>query len=121
MPFDLSRSMHMFAPTPNGVIQTVIVHDGDPKQVALVRSHLRIEARAFARGDFGDPAAIHGHDMPGLEQLHRGAQRVTVTYADVERGGSITYTTRDPKLVDAVHAWFHAQVKDHGAHAMMME
>src|SRR5450755_2594234 len=48
MPFDINRTMHIFKPTADGGVQTVIVHDGDPKQIALVRSHLRKEATAFA-------------------------------------------------------------------------
>jgi hypothetical protein len=84
-----------------------------------VRSHLRKEALAFARGDFADPAAIHGVDMPGLHALHAGAARIVVRYADVPQGARITYATRDPALVAALHAWFKAQVNDHGAHATM--
>ena len=120
MPFDINRTMHVFRPTPNGGVQTVMVHDGDPGQIALVRSHLRKEAAAFARGDFADPAALHGANMPGLAQLHAGARRIAITYADTTNGGAITYTTRDRSLVAAIHAWFAAQVKDHGSHAMMM-
>lgn len=110
--------MHMFVPTARGGVQTVMVHDGDPAQVALVRSHLRVEAARFARGDLRDPATIHGNRMPGLRTLSAGAGRVAVTYADVPSGGRITYTTGDPRLVTALHAWFAAQVRDHGRHAM---
>jgi hypothetical protein len=120
MPFDLNRTMHIFKPTSNGGLQTVIVHDGDPQQVALVRAHLRKEASAFARGDFADPAKIHGTKMPGLAQLRAGTTRITVGYAQVPNGASIRYKTSDPHLVAALHDWFAAQVQDHGAHAMMM-
>ena len=119
MPFDLDRTMHVFRPTADGGVQTVMVHDGDPRQIALVRAHLRREAAAFAHGDFSDPAAIHGANMPGLAQLRAGASHIAVTYADTGNGASITYASSDPALVAAIHAWFAAQVKDHGAHAMM--
>ncbi|BDE07377.1 hypothetical protein WPS_26530 [Vulcanimicrobium alpinum] len=118
MPFDQSASMHVFVPTARGGVQTVMVHDGDPAQVALVRSHLRAEAARFARGDFRDPAAIHGTRMPGLRTLSAGAGRIAVTYADVATGGRITYATGDPRLVRALHAWFAAQVRDHGRRVM---
>lgn len=120
MPFDLNRTMHIFRPTADGGVQTIVVHDGDPRQVALVRSHLRKEAAAFARGDFADPAAIHGPSMPGLTQLHSGARKIAITYAPVSNGASIRYKTVDPAMIAAIHEWFAAQVKDHGAHAMMM-
>nr|MDP9106154.1 aspartate carbamoyltransferase [Candidatus Eremiobacteraeota bacterium] len=110
---------HVFVPTPSGGVQTVLVHDGNAKQVALVRSHLRKEATAFARGDFADPASIHGGDMPGLKAMHAGSARISVRYADVPNGARITYATADPELVSAIHAWFKAQVSDHGPHATM--
>ena len=119
MPFDLNRTMHIFEPTPDGGVQTVMVHDGDPQQIALVRSHLRKEATAFAHGDFADPAKIHGMDMPGLAQLRAGASRIAVSYLQTTNGASIRYKTSDPQLIAALHDWFSAQVKDHGAHAMM--
>ncbi len=119
MPFSMTGSRHIFAPTPNGGVQTVMVHDGNPKQVQLVRSHLRKEAAAFARGDFTDPSSIHGADMPGLAAMHAGSARIKVRYADVGNGATITYATHDPALVSAIHAWFKAQVNDHGRHATM--
>ena len=119
MPFSMQTSKHVFVPTRDGGVQTVLVHDGDAKQVGLVRLHLRKEAAAFARGDFADPASIHGGDMPGLEAMHAGSARIRVRYADVPNGARITYATDDPALVSAIHAWFKAQVNDHGAHATM--
>ncbi|MGD0050975.1 MAG: aspartate carbamoyltransferase [Vulcanimicrobiaceae bacterium] len=119
MPFSMGATMHMFRPTPDGGVQTVMVHNGDERQVLLVRSHLRKEAAAFARGDFTDPAAIHGDGMPGLQAMRTGARRISVRYSERPNGAAIIYATRDPKLVSAIHAWFHAQVSDHGAHAAM--
>ena len=119
MPFSMDATMHHFEPTADGGVQTVVAHDGDAKQVALVRSHLRKEAAAFARGDFNDPASIHGGEMPGLRTLHAGAKRIGVRYAEVPNGAKIVYSTKDPKLVAAIHTWFTAQVSDHGAHATM--
>jgi len=96
-----------------------MVKNGDSKQIALVRSQLRKEAVAFAGGDYRDPAAIHGTDMPGLAALHARAKRVRVRYAEVPNGAAITYVSRDPQLILAVHRWFAAQVDQHGSHAEM--
>ena len=89
----------------------------DSEQIALIRDHLREERDNFARGDFDDPAAIHGHDMDGVAELRAGYADITVTYADLPDGAKLTYTSDLPALVDAVHAWFDRQVSDHGAHA----
>lgn len=120
MPFDMNRTMHMFTPTTSGGVESVVSNDGDPHQIALIRAHLRKEARAFAHGDFSDPASIHGNDMPGLALLRAGARRITVSYVNAANGASIIYKTPDPTLIAAIHHWFAAQVSDHGAHAMMM-
>jgi hypothetical protein len=119
MPFSMDATMHHFVPTPVGGVQTVLVHNGDGRQVALVRGHLRKEAAAFAEGVFTDPASIHGGGMPGLKAMRAGSRRIAIGYADVPNGGKITYSTRDHALVAAIHTWFEAQVADHGAHATM--
>lgn len=117
MPFDLERSTHVFAPTDDGGLQTVRSDDGDEEQIQLIRDHLREEAGRFARGDFHDPAMIHGSEMPGLHTLVMGADRMTVEYQPVEGGGEIRYTSSDEDIVAAIHEWFAAQRSDHGAHA----
>ncbi|HEX6424879.1 MAG TPA: hypothetical protein VFZ79_15455 [Acidimicrobiales bacterium] len=118
MPFDLDATTHVFEPRDDGLVQHVVVDDpGDAEQVALVREHLTGEVERFAAGDFGDPAAIHGHDMPGLAELEGGHEEIDVRYAEMPEGGRIDYTTDDPDLVAALHAWGEAQVSDHGAHA----
>ena len=118
MPFDLDKTTHVFEATESGGVQEVVADDpADGEQVALIREHLREEAEVFRRGDFSDPAEIHGEDMPGLRELEAGAQRIRVRYAELPDGARITYTTEDPKLVSALHEWFAAQLSDHGEHA----
>jgi hypothetical protein len=111
--------VHVFRDLPDGGVQRVVAKDArDRGQVGLVRAHLRAEARRFAHGDYGDPAAIHGRAMPGLGELSRGYENVHVTYADVPGGGSIRYASADPRLIAALHRWFAAQGADHGPHAV---
>jgi hypothetical protein len=118
MPFDLDATTHYFRPAADGLVQTVVADDpADLAQVALVREHLTREAERFAAGDYGDPAAIHGDEMPGLAELEAGSADVDVAYAEVSAGATITYRTDDPELVTALHRWAEAQVGDHGAHA----
>jgi hypothetical protein len=117
MPFDLESTTHVFEKRRDGGLQTVVADTDDPEQVALIRAHLSEEAKRFARGDFHDPAMIHGDDMDGLHALVMGHDRLTITYGDVERGAEISYGSDDPVLVEAIHQWFDAQVRDHGQHA----
>ncbi|MBB6345871.1 hypothetical protein ACWGH8_29530 [Nonomuraea muscovyensis] len=118
MPFDLERTTHRFTKSATGGVQTVTADDpADAQQVKLIREHLTQEASGFSRGDYGDPASIHGTDMPGLRELEQGHSRIDIRFADMPAGARLTYTTSDPSMVKALHAWFDAQVSDHGRHA----
>ncbi|MDT0344010.1 aspartate carbamoyltransferase [Streptomyces litchfieldiae] len=118
MPFDLEETTHHFTPTPTGGVQDVVANrPGDAGQIDLIRAHLREEAAAFGRGDFGDPARIHGPDMPGLAELEAGHDQFEVRYEERTDGATLFYETEDPALVDALHDWFEAQLSDHGSHA----
>ncbi|RQZ58432.1 aspartate carbamoyltransferase [Burkholderia sp. Bp9004] len=118
MPFDLARTTHFFDDTGSGGIETITANDKhDTRQVALIRSHLAIEAQRFRRGDFADPAAIHGLDMAGLATLTRAGEKLHIEYRSLPSGASLTYASNDPDVIAAVHAWFAAQRSDHAAHS----
>jgi hypothetical protein len=115
MPFDLDATTHRFTRTSDGGVQTVTADDpADQTQIGSIREHLRTERDNFSQGDFDDPARIHGMDMPGVAELSAGYERITVSYSDVPGGAQLTYTTSEPELVNAIHAWFDRQVMDHG-------
>jgi hypothetical protein len=118
MPFDMSRTVHIFSMTESGGVQRVMVKDpGAADQIALIRQHLKHEAEQFRKGNYSDPAALHGASMPGLQELQAGAAAIEVSYADVPTGAAITFTTTDLHLLTAIHRWFGAQLSEHGADA----
>jgi hypothetical protein len=118
MPFDLEQTTHVFQKLDDGGLQKVVVKDpANKKQIALIQAHLKEESEKFRRGDFSDPAKIHGEDMPGLAQLKAGAAKVDIRYTTLPDGAQIRYTAKDSKLVTALHQWFAAQLSDHGHHA----
>jgi hypothetical protein len=115
MPFDLEATTHVFTATNDGGVQTLVADDvSDQEQIALIRGHLQDEVAAFKTGDFGDPATIHGHDMPGLAILEASVGKLTITYRDTPAGGEVTYRSSYPVVVQALHDWFEAQLMDHG-------
>jgi hypothetical protein len=119
MPFDLEQTVHHFQPLENGGLQTVTVKaPSNSTQIALIQAHLKEEAEKFHRGDFSDPAKIHGENMPGLAALQTGAQDIDVQYTALPNGAQIRYSTKEPTLVMALHQWFAAQRADHGHHAV---
>ncbi len=118
MPFDLESTTHIFQPLPDGGLQTVLADNPtDTDQIALIQTHLQEEAQKFSTGDFSDPATIHGHTMPGLQQLASNASNIQVQYTPIPEGAEIRYTTEQSELTSAIHDWFAAQRSDHGHHA----
>jgi hypothetical protein len=120
MPFDMNATTHMFTKTATGGIQRVVLKTpGDIEETALIRRHLKDIADKFARGDFEAPADVHGADMPGLAALKSATPGdLQVRYRDIQSGAEIRYSSRNPKVVAALHEWFDAQVADHGMDAM---
>ena len=118
MPFDVSKTMHIFKMTESGGVQQVVARDpGDSDQIALIRQHLQHEAQMFQAGNYSDPTKLHGANMPGLKELKDGASRIKVTYAALPSGAEIIFETTDLHLLTAVHRWFGAQLSEHGADA----
>lgn len=118
MPFDLEQTLHRFEPLSDGGLQTVTAKDpANQMQIHLIQMHLQEEATKFQSGDFSDPAAIHGHEMPGLKALSAGHEQIVVQYRVLPNGGEIRYTVQSAPLIQAVHNWFAAQRADHGRHA----
>jgi len=119
MPFDMSKTVHIFKMTESGGVQKVIAKDpGATDQIALIQQHLQHEAKRFQHGDYSDPAKLHGADMPGLKDLQAGASRIKVSYATLPSGAEITFLTTDLHLLTALHRWFGAQLSEHGADAV---
>jgi hypothetical protein len=120
MPFSLAATTHIFTKTKDGGTQQVVAKNADDaEQVRLVREHLRDLKTRLGQGDYSGPSHIHGDAMPGLAQLRAAKPgQVRVSYRELKHGAQLTYRTADPALVSALHAWFDAQLSDHGADAM---
>ena len=118
MPFALDETTHIFTDTPSGGRQDVVADNPtDDFNVEQIREHLSEEFARFRIGDFSDPEAIHGPEMPGLATLKIRFDEVDIVYSETETGAAITYTASDPDVVNAIHLWFAAQTSDHGTHA----
>ncbi len=118
MPFEMAKTLHIFKMTATGGVQKVIARDPQSTdQIALIRQHLKKEAARFQRGDYGDPAALHGADMPGLKELKARASEIKVQYAELPAGAQLIFTVPDVALLTSLHRWFGAQLSEHGADA----
>jgi hypothetical protein len=118
MPFDIAKTQHVFTMTTSGGVERVVVRNpADQDQLPLIRQHLQKEAEHFQRGDYSDPALLHGARIAGIDELSRGARRIRVAYAELPDGARIVFTTSDAHLVTAIHRWFGAQLSEHGTDA----
>src|SRR5262245_5125561 len=118
MPFDLTKTTHVFQMTETGGILRVVVKDPqDTKQIELVRQHLQHEAARFQKGDFSDPATLHGKNMPGIRELAADPSHFTARYSALPSGAEIAFSSQDMRLITAIHRWFGAQLSEHGADA----
>ena len=118
MPFEMSKTIHVFKMTESGGIQSVLARDPkDTDQVALIREHLKHEAEKFKQGDYADPARLHGADMPGLAELQAKPSAVEVSYQALPAGAQLSFKTKDLRMLTAIHRWFGAQLSEHGADA----
>jgi len=121
MPFNLEKTLHVFTKTEQGGVQQVIVKNPqDDSQITLIQSHLDKIYQDFKQRDFSDPEKIHGQDMPGLKALRESsASDIVLQYRQLKQGAEITYTTKKPELIKAIHLWFDAQLSDHARHSSM--
>ena len=118
MPFDMSKTLHIFAMNDQGGVQKVVVRDdAGADQIDMIRRHLQHEAEAFAKGDFADPGHLHGASMPGLADVKANAAKIHITYSSLPDGAQIAFEARDVHTITAIHRWFGAQLSEHGADA----
>ncbi len=120
MPFDLEQTTHVFSKTEDGGVQQVIVKDpNNAEQINLIRRHLTKISDEFKRGDFSNPAKIHGDTMPGLAELRKAKpNQIAIVYKELPDGAEIKYSSDNPTLINAIHQWFDAQLSDHARHAV---
>ena len=115
MPFALERTLHVFEKTEDGGVQRVLARPGGADEIPQIRAHLRDIAARFAQRDFSGPERLHGPAMPGLDELRAApSSALTIQYREHPDGAEIHYGAATPALRTALHAWFDAQVHDHG-------
>lgn len=122
MPFDMNKVTHYFIKTNNGGILRIKAKDPtDTLQISLIRKHLHKEGILFSKADFKDPKTLHGMHMPGLKTLSGAKGKFTVDYKQLPDGAKLTFASKDAAVIDALHVWFDAQLRDHGSDAKSKE
>lgn len=115
MGVDQYTSTHRFDALPDGGRIELQRDTDDAEGIASIRAHLRGIADAFARGDFGTPAAVHAQEVPGTATMAARRDAIRYTYRDLPRGGEVRITTADAQALEAIHAFMAFQRGDHRA------
>ena len=115
MGVDEYTSTHRFDALPDGGRIELQRDTDDPEGVATIRAHLRSIAEAFARGEFGTPAFVHGQAVPGTETMAARRAAIRYEYRDLPRGGEVRIVASDAEAVAAIHAFMAFQRGDHRA------
>ncbi len=113
--FDLARTIQTFSLVGNGGVLDIVSTDGDPGQIASIRSHLRERGQAFARGDVPTPASLPQGSLLSIAELRAGATRVAVVFGELPAGGRLNFTTQDPALLPVLSFWLAAIAQKDGA------
>ena len=115
MGVDQYTSTHRFDALPDGGRIALQRDSDDPAGVEQIRRHLRSIAEAFASGDFGTPAFVHGRDVPGTAVMAARRDRIEYVYRDLPHGGELRLVTSDPAALRAIHEFAAFQRTDHHA------
>jgi hypothetical protein len=115
MGVDQYSSSHRFESLPDGGRITLQRATADSAGVAQIRSHMRLIARAFSRGDFAIPGFVHDGSVPGTTVMVARKSRIRYTADTVPGGGQVRLWTTDPAAIDAIHEFLAFQRHDHRA------
>ena len=118
MPFNMDKVTHYFIKNDQGGVLMIKTKDmNDTTQAKLIQKHLKKEYKLFSQADFRDPKSLHGKNMPGLKILSESKGKFIVEYKELAYGAQLTFSSKESEVIDAIHKWFEAQLKDHGTDA----
>lgn len=111
MGFSQSLSKHTFRLFADG--GAIEVRSDDAATVKAIREHLQMIAREFAAGDFAKPEAVHDQMPDGAAAMQELRGEIKYAYGEIESGGRVRITTKNPRALEAVHQFLRFQVREH--------
>src|SRR3954467_7021670 len=114
MGFSHEKTTHHFRLYKNGGAIEVTANDpSDAASRDQIRGHLPHIAKMFAAGDFNAPMLVHDRVPPGVPVLEKLKADVRYRYEEIERGGTVRITTKNPEALKALHEFLRFQIDDH--------
>jgi hypothetical protein len=118
MGVDQYTSTHVFDNLPDGGRVTLERDVDDSAGVAQIRTHLRDNAREFAKGNFLAPEHVHAQPVPGTSVMIAKRSVIRYTVTDLPRGAALDIRSSDPEAVTAIHQFLAFQRSAHHAGGM---
>ncbi len=115
MGVDQYSSSHTFQSLPDGGRISLQRNPSDSIGVAQIRSHMRLIAEAFARGNFELPGFVHDRTVPGTPVMAARRSRIRYTADTLSGGGQVRLWSTDPVAIEAIHQFLAFQRHDHRA------
>ena len=113
MVFDQDKTAHHFRLSKTGgAIEVVAKDPADDVSPNQIRTHLKLIAEQFAKGDFGRPFHTHGELPPGVRTMQQRRRALTFTYEALPSGGRVLIAASDARVIDAVHEFLKYQIRD---------
>jgi hypothetical protein len=114
MGFDHERTTHHFLlSAAGGSIEVTANRAEDKESRDAIRGHLAHIAKMFSEGDFEAPMLIHDRIPPGVDAMKRKKAGIQWKYEELENGGRIAATAKDPEALSAIHEFLRFQIADH--------
>jgi hypothetical protein len=113
MGVDQYTSFHVFEPLPDGGRISLQRDAADSAGVEQIRSHMRLIAAAFARGDFALPGFVHDQEVPGTRLMTANRSQIRYTMDTLVGGGQVRLKSSDSATVAAIHDFLAFQRHDH--------
>jgi hypothetical protein len=114
MGFSQTATTHHFKLLPDGgYIQVQANSSDDAMSRDHIRMHLQMQAKKFAAGDFGLSEQTHDRVLPGTPKMKEMKSSISYKYEEIERGGRLLITSKDPAAVAAIHEFLKFQIADH--------
>jgi hypothetical protein len=114
MGFSQTESTHHFKLLPDGgYVQVQANSAADTANRDHIRMHLQMQAKKFAAGNFGAPELTHDRVPPGVPQMQKLKSAISYKYEDIERGGRLRITSKEPSAIAAIHQFLKFQIEDH--------
>jgi hypothetical protein len=114
MGFDQQSTSHHFVLLRDGgLVQVQANSAADKAGIAQIRSHLREIKGKFAKGDFDVPEFIHAQTPPGVFVMQQKKESIRYSYATMARGAQLRISSKDAKVVAAIHDFLRFQITDH--------